>query len=946
MNFEATLTDSNPSNSSPPDFISNNNQSIPNSNDKVKNIVNLNPNSNNGSVIDSSLGLQSKSNPQDDLLFRARSISHSNHRPHPQALRELSAIVNEMDLNNGINRTLGLGNNTLGLKNEEYNLFNNRSFSGPNLSISSNNSWGTLKWNNFNNNNSNNQGPVSGSFGIINKNINNNTNNNTNILVNNSNTGINTDNSSSNNSNNNSIPDDNENNNEQKNITPSTNSTTLTTASLSTTVDPSKITSTSSILNATTTTMPTQEISLSELDKNVTSTSTTSTSSLHVPLFKSNSKSFSPLINDNTNQDESNGLIHSDSDITLINNHVVSRSGSININNAINGNLTSPSGININTQTPLINQFSKLSMDVSNMTKSSPSSNIYNNLFFNNESEQNNMFNGSPINNQGTSQIIRHNSLPVSSNPSLLISSERENELSHLKNDIDLLIRSSQLKFDDLIKYKDKLSSPNISDEVLNHIKKELLIQGWYQHAYYSIRKIKDRLQEIFKLSPSVWMVDIDIFIAGDIDITLYYFKLHIHTCYDLKSCIVSEWRSNHYTEITNWWASASLLFNQILLLFKLSENTIIKPLTTTKIYVDEKPSIHDNEIRSSKSVDENIFSKKMQTIGRKGSLLSHGLNPHSSNLSNLNSSSNITSPLATSSTVVDTEDVENLNEELILGESVLSTNLTSSNNSNVISSSVPTTIPTLPVISANSNIKFPYPGTNIYIRGLPITTTDESLYNLCIRWGKIISSKAIVDMRTNECKGFGFVMYETEDQAHTALSELNNLGYHVSFAKSLTHASQESYSSKLKNLEDLTSMNIYISNLPLDYDNEKLLELFGNFKVLSHRILKNPDGTSRGVGFARFGSREIAQHVIDLFNNKTLKGAKYPLQVRFADSIAQKKLKNQVATSRKRKDSIREQHSPSFSNNYKKLDDFDVTSTTKSESEFELDKTQNSQKV
>ncbi|ORX54811.1 hypothetical protein BCR36DRAFT_282459 [Piromyces finnis] len=326
--------------------------------------------------------------------------------------------------------------------------------------------------------------------------------------------------------------------------------------------------------------------------------------------------------------------------------------------------------------------------------------------------------------------------------------------------------------------------------------------------------------------------------------------------------------------------------------------------------------------------------------MGRKGSLINHSIN---SLTSNINSSSSITSPLATSSTLVDSEEVDSFNDELVLSESVLPSGLASSVNSSVIASVRNTSPSVLPIITGNNNIKFPYPGTNIYIRGLPINTTDESLYNLCIRWGKIISSKAIVDMRTNECKGFGFVMYETEDQAHIALNELNNLGYHVSFAKSLTHASQESYSSKLKNLEDLTSMNIYISNLPLDYDNEKLLELFSDFKVLSHRILKNPDGTSRGVGFARFGSREIAQHVIDLFNNVTLKGAKYPLQVRFADSIAQKKLKNQVATSRKRKDSIREQqHASSFTSTFKKVDDLDVTSTTKSESEFEY--AQNSQ--
>jgi len=965
MNFETTLAETNTQNiaatnlddlnqtPAAADFIGKSNSINVNQSEGAKNIVNLNPVVTKTSTVPimdpnrtfdaSPLGLQSKAPAPDDILFRTRTISHSNHRPHPQALRELSAIVNGMgmgntlNVNSSMNNTIGLGNSISSVNSldknfikpepsEEYNLFNNRTFSNSNIPIGSNNNW---PWNNYIN--GSNKGT---SFSLINKNVNN-TNNNTTSGMKSENNGSSFKVQS--------LISNSAAASEEKEKTNSNSIATSPLASAVSTVtstpDQSKNISTTSSLTSTPSATSTQDYSPVGLGSNTSNASatTTSSSSLHIPsLFNPNSKPFSPLINDST-KNEPSSLMHSDSDITLINSHVVTNSTNNVATNVLNGSITSPSGIT--AQTPLINQFSKLSLDNS---KSSPSSNMYNNLFFN-DSEQNNMFHGSPINNANSSQILRTNSLPLSSNTSLLISSERESDMSHLKNDIDLLIRSSQLKFEDLIKYKDKLSNPNIPVDVLNHIKKDLLIQGWYQHAYYSIRKIKDRLQDIFKLNPSVWMVDIDIYITGDIDITLYYFKLHIHTCYDLKSCIVSEWHGNRYTEISNWWASASLLFNQILLLFKLSETTMIKPIAT-KVHIEDKSNIIEEEIRSSKSVDETISNfKKMQVMGRKGSLINHSLNPLASNI---NSSSNITSPLATSSTLVDSEEVDNFNDELILSESVIPTALASSASSSVIASVPNTTPPTIPIIAGNSNIKFPYPGTNIYIRGLPINTTDESLYNLCIRWGKIISSKAIVDMRTNECKGFGFVMYETEDQAHTALSELNNLGYHVSFAKSLTHASQESYSSKLKNLEDLTSMNIYISNLPLDYDNEKLLELFSDFKVLSHRILKNPDGTSRGVGFARFGSREIAQHVIDLFNNVTLKGAKYPLQVRFADSIAQKKLKNQVATSRKRKDSMREQqqqqHSPSFTSAFKKIEDLDATSTTKSESEFEY--TQNSQ--
>lgn len=178
---------------------------------------------------------------------------------------------------------------------------------------------------------------------------------------------------------------------------------------------------------------------------------------------------------------------------------------------------------------------------------------------------------------------------------------------------------------------------------------------------------------------------------------------------------------------------------------------------------------------------------------------------------------------------------------------------------------------------------------TNIYVSGLSASTTDESFADMCKNWGKIISSKAIINNETNECKGFGFVMYENEEQARNAIEQLNNRGYHVSFAK-------DSLSARLKNLQDEDSTNIYISNIPFDMTEEQFLELFAPHNVLSHTILKDQSGNSRGVGFARFESRAIAKEIIDKYNNVKLEGGANPLQVRFADSNAQKKLKEQVA--------------------------------------------------
>ncbi|CAG8462500.1 5363_t:CDS:2 [Paraglomus brasilianum] len=188
-------------------------------------------------------------------------------------------------------------------------------------------------------------------------------------------------------------------------------------------------------------------------------------------------------------------------------------------------------------------------------------------------------------------------------------------------------------------------------------------------------------------------------------------------------------------------------------------------------------------------------------------------------------------------------------------------------------------------------NYHNPTKTTNIYIRGLPPTTTDDSLHSMCSIYGSITSSKAIIDQKQGDCKGYGFVMYETEDQAKHAIEQLTRVGLQVSFAK-------ESFSTKLKNLQDLASTNIYLSNLPLDMNEQQLEELFKPYKVLSNRILRDTNGTSRGVGFARMEDRDSAQAIIQQFNGYQLPGANLPLQVRFADSLAQKKLKG---TARKR---------------------------------------------
>ncbi|XP_074989880.1 RNA-binding motif, single-stranded-interacting protein 2 isoform X2 [Calonectris borealis] len=126
---------------------------------------------------------------------------------------------------------------------------------------------------------------------------------------------------------------------------------------------------------------------------------------------------------------------------------------------------------------------------------------------------------------------------------------------------------------------------------------------------------------------------------------------------------------------------------------------------------------------------------------------------------------------------------------------------------------------------------------TNLYIRGLHPGTTDQDLVKLCQPYGKIVSTKAILDKTTNKCKGYGFVDFDSPTAAQKAVTALKASGVQAQMAKQ----------------QEQDPTNLYISNLPLGVDEQELEALLKPFgQVVSTRILRDPHGASRGVGFAR----------------------------------------------------------------------------------------------
>lgn len=202
---------------------------------------------------------------------------------------------------------------------------------------------------------------------------------------------------------------------------------------------------------------------------------------------------------------------------------------------------------------------------------------------------------------------------------------------------------------------------------------------------------------------------------------------------------------------------------------------------------------------------------------------------------------------------------------------------MSSSNGNNSTSSDRTTTR------SANSSSQSPAPAhlahaheqlsrTNLYIRGLTAEMTDDDLKGMCQQHGKIVSTKAIIDKATNQCKGYGFVDFDCPESAELAVKALQETGIQAQMAR-------------VRQEQDPT--NLYLANLPPHWTEtnlETLLTPYG--AVTSTRVLRTANGHSRGVGFARMDSRETCQRIIDKLHGQVVPGLTVePLLVKFADS-------------------------------------------------------------
>ncbi|PVU98693.1 hypothetical protein BB560_005624, partial [Smittium megazygosporum] len=72
----------------------------------------------------------------------------------------------------------------------------------------------------------------------------------------------------------------------------------------------------------------------------------------------------------------------------------------------------------------------------------------------------------------------------------------------------------------------------------------------------------------------------------------------------------------------------------------------------------------------------------------------------------------------------------------------------------------------------------------NIYISGLPEAFNDDELHSFGSNYGEVVNLKAIINEVTGKCKGYGFILYKTHEEAQNAINGFVSNGYKASFSK------------------------------------------------------------------------------------------------------------------------------------------------------------------
>ncbi|KAK9286664.1 hypothetical protein L1049_015064 [Liquidambar formosana] len=196
----------------------------------------------------------------------------------------------------------------------------------------------------------------------------------------------------------------------------------------------------------------------------------------------------------------------------------------------------------------------------------------------------------------------------------------------------------------------------------------------------------------------------------------------------------------------------------------------------------------------------------------------------------------------------------------------------------------------------------------NVFVKNISESTTEEDLKRTFGEFGAITS---VVVMRDGDGKSrcFGFVNFENADDAARSVEALNGQKFddkewYVGKAQKKSEREVElklRFEQSMREAVDkFQGANLYVKNLDDSISDDKLKELFTPFgTITSCKVMRDPNGISRGSGFVAFSNPEEASRALGEMNGKMI--VSKPLYVALAQRKEERRARLQAQFSQMR---------------------------------------------
>ncbi|XP_042007943.1 polyadenylate-binding protein 8-like [Salvia splendens] len=154
----------------------------------------------------------------------------------------------------------------------------------------------------------------------------------------------------------------------------------------------------------------------------------------------------------------------------------------------------------------------------------------------------------------------------------------------------------------------------------------------------------------------------------------------------------------------------------------------------------------------------------------------------------------------------------------------------------------------------------------NIFIKNLDKTIDNKALHDTFSSFGNILSCKIATDPH-GQSKGYGFVQFDTEEAAQSAIDKLNGM---------LINDKQVYVGHFLRKQERDTTQanakfnNVFVKNLADTITDDDLKTTFGEYGVITSAVvMRDADGKSKCFGFVNFEHADDAAKAVEALNGK-----------------------------------------------------------------------------